>query len=504
MADDSPYSWANIKGKFRSRASARARNNLGIIQLDVEDESKLYRDKNLEFLDSYYENRQYDHLPPWDDNQDKNGDHISIRKRKPRLSVAFAKTLSERLASKLVGQSVFPKFLIADSPDDQEFLKAIIRESKLKFHIIEPVRRMLNTGSSFLRFYLAAGTFKLEWYSSKYCYPEFQENGELESLAIKYVYTDTSEKDQNGNFKRRWYKLELTTLSEILYDNPEYKEDSDDEPVFTEVERVDHNLGFVQGEWFRAAAKSGEKDSPDGYGITADLIDFIDELCYSLSQSSQAVAYNQDPQLSITGIDVEEVNNLIRSVTKAWNLGRQGKAEFLESNLDGVSRAMELRDKVRLNIQDISRIVLLDPEKIVGSANSGKAMEILHGPLKDLVDELREPVEQILKNLVLKMALACLMANKQGIEIPIAIPPEYVPQSLDVELKWPPIFQQTIEDLQKKVQVASQAKTTGLVSPATALKFIAEDFGVEDQEAELVAINEAAAAAAALNPFGGF
>lgn len=504
MADDSPYSWANIKGKFRSRASARARNNLGIIQLDVEDESKLYRDKNLELLDSYYENRQYDHLPSWEESQDKNGEHLSIRKRKPRIKMAFAKTLSQRLASKLVGQSVFPKFLIADSPDDQEFLKAVIRESNLKFHILEPIRRMLNTGSSFLRFYIAGGTFKLEWYSSKYCYPEFQENGELESVAIKYVYTDTSEKDHNGNYKRKWYKLELTTLSEILYDNPEYKEDSDYEPEFKEVERIDHNLGFVQGEWLRAAPMSGENETPDGYGLVTDLMDFIDELCYSLSQSSQAVSYNQDPQLAITGIDQEEVGNLIRSVTKSWNLGRQGKAEFLESGLDGVSRAMELRDKVRLNIQDISRIVLLDPEKIVGSASSGKAMEILHGPLKDLVDELREPVEKILKNLVIKMAMACLIGQKQGIEIPIQIPPEYMPKSLDVEVKWPPIFQQTIEDLQKKVQVASQARTTGLVSPATALKFVAEDFGVEDMEAELQAINDAAAAAAALNPFGGF
>jgi hypothetical protein len=490
-----------IKTHFRHRSEMRVRNTLGLIRIDTPPKD-VYRDSRLEHFDAYYENRQYDSLPSWDQAQDANGQHISVRKRKPRLKVPFAKTLAQRLTAKLVGESVFPSFVIPDSPDDTEFIKAVVRESNIKNALIEPVRRMVNTGSVFIRFYIVAGTIKLEWFSSKYCYPTFQPNGELESVTIKYLFSDPEEKDENGNPKRKWFRMDLGRDAEILFDNPEYKEDQ--EPEFNEVERVEHGLGFVQGEWGRIGDTSGEDDSIDGYGLCCDLHDFIDELNYSLSQSSQAVGYNQDPQLTIKGMDEEEMASLIRSVTKSWNLGRNGEASFLEAGMEGVKVAMELRDKVRLNIQDLTRIVLLDPEKIVGSAQSAKAMEVLHGPLKELVDELRPIIARLMKNLVLKMAVAILAADRQGIETPIILPPGYVPTSLNLELDWPPIFQQTMEDLQKKVGIASQAKNSGLISPETALRYIAKDFGIENIEEELAKIDEAAAKAAALNPFGGF
>jgi hypothetical protein len=253
----------------------------------------------------------------------------------------------------------------------------------------------------------------------------------------------------------------------------------------------------VQGQWLRTHEDS--KD-PDGYGLVSDITDFIDEICYSLSQSSQSVSYNQDPILTFNNMNEEEQDGLIRSVMKAWNLGRDGKAQFLESNLSGVERAGELRDKVTQNIGEITRIVMLDPEKIVGSAQSAKAMEVLHAPLKDLIDELRSAMEGQLKSLVLKIGLSILLANKLGIDTPIDIPEGYVPTSFNIVVSWPPIFQQTMEDLQKKVQVVSAAATASLISRETGTRWLAKDFDIEDIEAEIAKI----AAQPVLNPFGGF
>ncbi len=498
MSDNNPFTYFKKKiNGMRPRSKFQGANKLGVISRDHEEDSKLYRDKRLELYDSYYENRQYDSMPDWDQIIDSSGNHIPVRQRKPRLRIPFAKTLSQRVTAKVIGQRVFPTFVIPDNPEDQELIKAVIRETHLKTNLTEPFRKMLNTGTAFLRFYLSGGVMKFENYDAKYCYPTFQDNGELEILMVRYVYTDKEERDKNGNFKRKWFKQEFNTMSEILFDNPDYV--ANEEPVFVEVERVDHNFGFVQGEWMRTT-----ESGTDGYGLVADIMDFIDEMNYSLSQSSQAVGYNQDPQLLLKGMDEDGLNTLIRSAYKSWNMGLKGEADFLESNLTGVEKAMELRDKVKLNIQDITRILLLDPEKIVGSAQSAKAMEVLHGPLVELVDELRLPVEKMLKSLVLKMTLAILMASKQGMDTPVIIPPGYEPQSLALELDWPPIFQQTMEDLDKKVSVASRAKTTGLISPETATRWISKDFNVENVEEELAKIDEAAKAAAALNPFGGF
>ena len=490
------FDWANKKIKAgMSRSERRVANNLGVIAINKSDGVHPVRSKLLDRLDAYYENKQYDALPDWDSAVDRKGSYVEVRKRQPRFKVSFAKNLAQRVASKLIGDSVFPTFKIQDNPDDTEFFRAVVRESKLKSFMLEPIRREINSGSVFIRFYLVAGTIKLKWYNAKYCYPSFQENGELELVTIKYVYDDKEEKDAFGNPKKKWYKVDLGMGSEILFDNPDYEEGK--EPEFVEVSRVDHGMGFVQGEWFKTCESN---DSPDGYGLVEDLTSFIDELCYSLSQSSQAVGYNQDPQLILNKMDEDEVSNLIRSASKSWNLGREGDAKFLESNMGGVERAIELRDKVRQNIADISRVVLLDPEKIVGSAQSAKAMEVLHGPLKDLIDEMRLVMEDHLKKLVLKMGIAILMAQKQGIDIPLMLPEGYQPTSIDLQVEWPPIFQQTMEDLQKKVAVAVAASSGNIISRETALRWLAKDFNVEDVEAELAKVDTQKV----INPFGGF
>lgn len=497
-----PFSTFNRGGKFfrgKGRSDIRAANNIGIVKLDVDSDPHKYRDPELQVLDCYYENTQYAGMPVWDQTEDAAGNWVPVRKRQPRFKIPFAKSLAQRVGAKLVGDSVFPSFSVEDSPDDTAFIKAVIKESKLQSRILEPVRRMVNCGSTFLRFYLSGGAFKVEWFESKYCYPVFQDNGELLLLRYQYIYEDANDKDDNGNPKKKWYRLDLGTMSETLYDNPEYVEN--EEPQFQIVEQVDHGMGFVQGEWLRT---SEEKDSPDGYGLCDDLPDFIDELNYSLSQSSQAVGYNQDPQLVLNKMDEDDIANFIRSATKSWNLGREGEAKFLETDLSGVEKAIELRDKVKLNISDITRVVLLDPEKVVGNAQSAKAMEVLYGPLVDLINELRGTLQDSLTKIVVKMSMAVLIASKQGIEVPIEIPKGYIPTSLDLKIDWPPIFQQTMEDLQKKVGVASTAKNSGLISPETAVRYVAKDFGVEDVDAELQKINEAKAAEAALNPFGGF
>lgn len=486
---------AEEQKRRRSRSEIRAQNNLGFLNKSNKTECQVYRNKLLATLDNYYENTQYNHLKPWE-TVDSRGQFIPLHERKPKIIYAYARNLASRVGAKIVAESTFPAFKIEDSPDDQEFIRTIVKISRLKAYLIEPIRRAINTGSVFVRFKIEGGKYKIQWYHSKFCYPTFQENDELETLTIKYIFDSKTEKDHWGNPKKKWYKLELNTEKEILFDNPDYDPESDEEPEFKVVAEVEHGMGFVQGEWITTSENSEEDD---GYGLITDIRDFIDELNYSISGSSRSTAYNQDPQLTFTNVDEDEVSNLIKSVTKSWNLGKDGKAEYLESNLEGVKTAIELRDKVINHISDISRTVILNPEKVVAAAQSGRAMEILSEPLIELVDELRSSFDIHFKNLVLKMAFATVLARKMGIDVPIEMPEKYFPTSLDIELKWPPIIKQTIEDLGKKVGVANTAASGNIISRKTALKFVAEDFGVEDIDAEIAEIN----AQPIFNPFGG-
>lgn len=493
------FGWGDKKrgGYRRSRSKTRQKNNLGIIGLPSDNKKLKFRDQRLEKLDSYYENRQYDHLMPWDQEEYADGSFIPVRQRKPRIRAPIAKMMSSRLTSMMIGGTAFPDARIDDMPEEQEFIKAVIRDSQIKSRILEPTRRMINTGAVFVRYYITGGKFKVEHFLSKYCYPEFNEADDLTRVVVKYVFEDPDERDKDGNPQKKWFKLELTQTSEILYDNPPFDPEEKEEPEFKVVDKVDHDFGFVQGQWLKTCE---DRHSYDGFSLIEDCMDFIDEMCYSLSQSSTAVEYNQDPQLTFNSLDEEEAERVIRSAYKSWNLGREGKAEFLESNLTGVDKAIELRDKFRQNIQDFMRVLLMDPEKIVGNAQSAKAMEVLHGPMVDFVRELRGILEPQIKELLLKMSLTVLMAREQGMDIPFFLPPGWKPKTILFSLKWNPVFPETIEDQQKRLSLATAAKSAGLLSRETALKNIADIFGIEDIELETKMIDDDPI----INPFGAF
>lgn len=482
--------WAGL-----SRSAKRVANTLGIVA--GRPVVRTCRSDKIEKLDKYYDGTQYDHLIAWDTamQASADGDYISVRSRKPRIHYKLAAAMCEKVASLLIGGGRFPQVRIEDDPDTEEFLKLVMKRVAFKSMLIEPLRRQMAAGSVFVRFYFVEGSAKLEHYLSNYCYPTFQPNGELENVRIQYVWEDEVDRDSQGNPTKKWYRLDLGMMSETLYDTPDYQEAV--EPSFVPVSTVAHNLGYVQGEWFRTAQ---DKHSPDGYGLFEDVLDFLDELNYSLSQSSQANSYNQDPQTLIKGMDSDEIENLVRSASKAWNLGRDGEASTLDIDMEGVKVAIELRDKMRMHVQDVARVVLMDPEKMATHAESGKALEILHGPLVDLVHELRPMTETHLVNLLLKIAVTMLQLMQAGVDVGIEVPKGWAPASLDVFLKWPAVFPLTIEDLQKKVAVAAAASAGNFISRETACRYVAEDFGVEDIEEEMAKI----AAQPVLNPFGSF
>lgn len=480
----------------KSRTQERIDNKLGVIPGGALGRTKEYRTPELDKLDKYLCSEQYDHLMPWDSGD--SATYIPIRRRKPRIIFNFGKLLCDRVASKLIGGHCFPTLKIEDDPDTEQFVTSVIKAGDVRLNALHAAKRMLGLGAHFLRFYVVGGTMRVEHYNAKFCYPKFDEAGLLESMEIKYTYEDPNDIDERGAPKRKWFKMLLTQFSDVMYDNPPV-DPHGGEPVFEETERADHDFGFVQGEWFRTTE---DKHSPDGESLIGDegIRGFIDSINYSLSQGDQSVAYAQEPQLVIKGMDVDEIDNLIKSSTKAWNLGRDGEAAFVESTLTGIEKAIELRDKMKANIADLARVVMLDPEKIVGSAQSAKAMEVLHGPLVDLVHELRPVIEKSICSLVTKMAVCVLILQQRGVNEVMEIPKGWAPKSLNITPLWAPIFPMTMEDLQKKVSVAVQAANNTIISRETMLSWVAKDFGIEDLEEEKAKI----AAQPVINPFGAF
>jgi hypothetical protein len=486
--------WAGLA----SRSELKVANNLGIVPKLLNDKgANKFRRKDLDIYDAYYEGRQYAGMTQWKQAMNPDGSYIPVRERAPLLQYNFVKTMCSRLSSKLVGAKNFPKFKVEEDPDTEQYISMVLKSSKLRSNMVEPVRRMCASGSALVRYSIVNGTWKIDHYLAKWCFPEFDDNGNLQSVKIQYIYEDKEDLDERKLPKKKWFKMELGPQRDVLYNNPEVSDVGIEEPVFEVAKVADHNLGFVQAEWLRTAK---QPNSIDGPSLVSDILGFVDELNYSLSQSAQSISYNQDPQLIVKGMDEEELSSLIRSATKAWNVGRDGEASFLEAGMNGTEAAGEFREMVKQKIQDVARVIMLDPEKTVGHAQSGRAMEVLHGPMVDLIEELKPALEQSIQNLVLKMALTNLIVAERGGIAPINVPPGYKPKSLNLTIMWPDVFPKTMQDLRDKVSVAVQAASGNLISRKSMTKWLAKDFDIEDIEAEL----EEIATQPIINPFGAF
>ena len=453
-----------------------------------------YRDDDLHTFDQYLCNEQYDDKMPWDAGTD--GEYIPIRQRKPRVIWNLPKRIVNTVASKLCGDDVFPNFHVEDDPDTEQFVSLLNKTANLKHNVLGAVKKTLGTGSNFLRFYVVGSTIRMVGYDAKYCYPQFDDEGHLSFVEIRYVYEDEDDRDERGNPKEKWYRLTLSNTEDALYDNPLFVAGST-APQFTEVARLTHGLGFVQGQWFRTEFN---QHCPDGPSLLEGSLEFFDSLNYSLSQADQAVAYAQEPQLAVKGMDVDDIDELIKSSTKAWALGRDGEASFVEADLSGVEKGMELRDKFKQHITDVCRVVMLDPEKIVGSAQSAKAMEVLHGPLVELVGELRQMIGPQIEELVTKLVVVVLTLNAQGMNEVIAIPKGWEPKSLTLTTDWPQIFPMTMEDLKNKVGVGVQVANANIISRESITRWVAKDFGIDNIDEEISKV----AAQPVMNPFGAF
>lgn len=470
-----------------SRSEKKANNNLGIKLMDsgLGVEKRHYRSSVLKTVDQYLNGTQYDHLQDWDESCASIDDYVKLKDRKPKIKFPFAKIFEDRISSKLAGASTFPTFKIEEDEETQFFINEfLIPNSHFKAKMQSLAKDLALRTSAFMRFKFSEGNLQLIKYNTNYCYPEFDDSGELERIEIKYIYKTDEVDPQTGKMIRRWFKLELSKEKDVLYDNPIYHENQD--PEFEIDEVTDHNFGFVQGEWFRFGDDIHSVDGEDD-PIIYQMCEFIDALNYNLSLSDQAVNYGTEPQLALSGMDSEDAEKLIKSASKTWLLGREGKADFLEIGGSGADAAKEQREDYLKLFQHISRIVLLDPEKMAANAQSGKAMEVMHGPMVELINEMRPWMEKGMKKLLQKVTTSVVILNQAGFETQFIIPQGWMPQSLNLACIWPPIFELTTQDKQQILSIALQASNGNIISRDTALKWVQSqgvDFGVEDFDLE--------------------
>jgi hypothetical protein len=204
----------------------------------------------------------------------------------------------------------------------------------------------------------------------------------------------------------------------------------------------------------------------------------------------------------------------------------EGGAEYLELRGGSTQTALVLLDRLRSYALDSCGVVLADPEKLSGAAQSAQALRILYAPMLAKCDMLREQytefgIKPILRDMLSaarKLATTSQeLTTEEGERVvvvqPVKLPPrvseeedgstkveERVPgTSEDLVCNWNPYFSPTWSDIKTAAEAAKLANGgKPVISQQTSVASVQTLFGVDDVHEEMERIAKDAEAEVSL------
>lgn len=421
------------------------------------------RKQHLEKLLSYYYNTQYDNRTCWTHSDLVN--KVPLHKRKPRLIIPYPYKIAAAVSSGLFGEGKAPVFTVLNS-DKQEKLEQCLEAFSFNATMGEATQMMAVTGAVLIRFFRIEDRAQTEIHPSTSCYPVFNDKRELEAVLITYVYVDP----ENG--KLRWYRLYLDRESDTLYSNPEYIED--EEPVFRVIKRVEHGLGFVQATWLVNGFAS--KNDYDGHSLIEPYLSIFDDINYQLSGQSDSILYNTSPQMTMNLRDESAVEDFEKSVHTIWQLGIDGKAGYLETDLSVCQQGKDHVRMLRDMISDISGIPAESLDQKVKSSTSGVALRQSMQGYIALIQKIRSRISRTLVDISGKM---CHVFYRKEIM-----------SGENIKISWYDIVQDTPQDVSEKSAATQLLIQNKIISRKTAMQYFAAEYSIDDVEEEIKRIEE--------------
>ena len=259
----------------------------------------------------------------------------------------------------------------------------------------------------------------------------------------------------------------------------------DQAPKVDDSRTIRHQLGFVPLVWIKNLPGGTE---PDGWCTFGPAVNSQIEIEYQLSQAGRGLRYSSDPMLMIKEPASDE-RTVRRSASNVIEVDDKGDAKLLE--ITGAAT-----DAVITYVKGVRELALetihgnrSTPDK-VATAQSGRALELLHEPLIWLAGKMRTPYGAALLGLVRMVAR---VANEKTVEI--AGEPVKFPAKMDLTLRWGPWFHSTDHDKLEQAQALRLNTQAGHMSRETAVMIIGDTYAVPDPDAEMAKIETDQAAA---------
>lgn len=420
------------------------------------------------------------------------GEYIKIRDRRPSVRSGLLRTVVDDSVSLLFSEGHFPE-IQCDNEQTREALEEIAKEAKLNAVMIEAAT-IGSAGSAAIWLRVLKGRVFLKALNTIYLTPIWRDDAP-DTLAKVVELYKASGKSLNAvgysldEQETYWFRREWDETSETWFE-PQTLSDAKDgkAPTVDEKRTVKHSLGFVPMVWIKNLP--GGDDADGAPTFNEDAINTVIEVDYQLSQAGRGLKYSSDPTLLIKEPAVGQDGQIVKGGGNAIVVSAEGDAKMLEINGTAAQAVIEYVRMLREIALESLHGNRSSADKL-SAAQSGRALELMHQALIWLADKLRISYGEGALLELLNMIVAAsqkypLSTKKRKIG--------QLPANEEISLVWPAWFAPTSQD---RVDTATAVKThvdSGTMSRETAVKTIAADYDIEDQQTELSSIEKDRAA----------
>ena len=490
----------------------------------------------LDNLEAYVETRQY---------KGRTGFWEAAKplwERAPLIADPIVATAIDSNCDLMLGTGEFPPVTV-DADDDEDsddqlnekgrerlgqFLKCVVKESKLHAVCREVLSAAQGCKTGVAIFGVRGNKLSVTTTKAKWCEPEFDEDGAVTKLEIRYVFFDYT-RTHRGVYKvtAKIYRRVIDGESDTTY-NPAVALTDGTEPTSWSVkERLEHGLGFCPVIWYPLLKSVGMVNDIDGQAIHARALDEIEARDFSLSMRHR-LALHSEPQPYETGVGpgssptetgraehvpasreggvmaggMQARESYIygadgklarkRGPTYVWQYSNQeSKVGYLAPSPGAHEPLQADAADLKMRLAESLAVVFLDPDDFRSASEmSGKAQEQLRRRQyarcdrmrDDLWDAFIEPALSMLTRIALMRAETLKTKNIKGAAKLLANFDDYLPA---LSIKWPAYSPTDAIDDQLNVNTAIAAKDAGLITELSATRKVARVFGIDSPETEL-------------------
>jgi hypothetical protein len=455
---------------------------------------------------------------------EKSSFYVPLRSRRPSSPYRLGRAMVNAFTNLVFGEDHFPKMQVLGDLASEDFVGALMSETKLASKMIRCRNLGGCCGTSALSWAYVDGAPRIRVHNAKSLFVHSWEDREElipRHVTEAFLYGNDEWNKEKKRFEKAyyWYRRDWTKEVDILFRPLKFMPGIDPSPFWEpDLDKsVEHNDGVCHVSWIQNLPGDDVDGSPDYEGLYENL-DTIDIL---LSVIMRGATLNLDPTL-VLKMDPDLVARVgvRKGSDNALAVGEKGDASYLELVGSSIDAGIKFFNEERKTILEVARCVFPDPDKVTAVGLASVAMKMLFQPMLGQGDILREQYGTGMARVLEPMLVVARKASQSTIVIydndgapveatpEVKLPPRFEQEpELDedenptgkmnvkeiprtpgdgerVEPLWPPWFPPTPTDQQAAVTTLTTAVGVGtaVMSQQTATELAAEVFGRDPKE----------------------